>query len=420
VATIVERAPDLSLADLEAFDPRPAGAGRERRFCCPLPACGDKPRDRAHQSLSVNAETGLWTCHRCGAGGRLAEHRAPRLRATAAQVRRAAALRAFRVAADPQPGRAASAPDLAAMLEACAPVAGTPGEGYLFRRGIGRDRATAAGVSFARNWYGRPAVVFPLRDRAGRVVAASGRYLDGRQPKTRVAGDRKLGVFATPGAWDAPADPTEGPGALVVVEGPCDALALAECDVPAVALVGTTGPAWLRTAAAFRRVVVALDADAAGDRASDVLLRELAPFVRSAERLRPPAGPAGAMGAGGKDWNDALLADYVGLCDLLEARGLPAGAAGGGRPGGAAPSGAQWLVRSAGRRRDARWAQRSRPRRGRACAAGRRGSPGCGRRGRSARRGRRATPRGMWVRARWPGRDAAGPGAASGAGRGQS
>jgi hypothetical protein len=49
-----ECAPALSLADLEAFDPRPAGAGRERRFGCPLPACRDKPRDRAHQSLSVN------------------------------------------------------------------------------------------------------------------------------------------------------------------------------------------------------------------------------------------------------------------------------------------------------------------------------------------------------------------------------
>ena len=39
----------------------------------------------------------------------------------------------------------------------------------------------------------------------------------------------------------------------------------------------------------------------------------LASFARSIERLRPPAG---------KDWNDALLADYGGLCDALEAHGL--------------------------------------------------------------------------------------------------
>jgi hypothetical protein len=299
----------LSLAELEAFDPRSAGGERERRFCCPLPACGDKARDRAHQSLSVNAETGLWTCYRCGAGGKLAEHRAPRPWGSAGAARRAAALGAFRVSPDPQPGRAASAPELGAMLAACAPVAGTPGESYLFRRGIGLDTATAAGVAFARDWYGRPAVVFPLRDRVGRVVAASGRYVDGRLPKTRVAGDRKLGAFATPGVWDASPDAA----ALVVVEGPADALSLAECDVPAVALVGTAAPGWLRAAAAFRRVVVALDADGAGDRAAAGLLRELAPFAQCIERLRPPAG---------KDWNDALLADYGGLCDALEARGL--------------------------------------------------------------------------------------------------
>ena len=108
----------------------------------------------------------------------------------------------------------------------------------------------------------------------------------------------------------------------MLVEGPCDALSLAECDVPAVALVGTAAPPWLPQAAAFRRVVVALDADAAGDRAAAGLLDALASFARSVERLRPPTG---------KDWNDALLADYVGVCGALEARGL-VGATGGIRP----------------------------------------------------------------------------------------
>jgi hypothetical protein len=304
----------LSLAELEAFDPRPAGApgGAERRFCCPLPACADKPRDRAHQSLGANVATGLWLCHRCGARGKLTERWERREERPWREVRRRRALDAFALAPAPAPGRAASAAELSPMLEACVPVAGTLGEPYLFGRGIGCDTATAAGVLFARNWYGRPAVVLPLCDRAGQVVAASGRYLDQRPPKTRAVGDRKLGVFATPGVWDAPAGPT-GTGALVVVEGPADALSLAECDVPAVALVGTTAPAWLRPAVAFRRVVVALDADEAGDRAAEGLLRELTPFARSVERLRPPAG---------KDWNDALLADYGALCDFLEARGL--------------------------------------------------------------------------------------------------
>ncbi len=81
----------------------------------------------------------------------------------------------------------------------------------------------------------------------------------------------------------------------------------------ALALVGTAAPAWLPQAAAFRRVVVALDADDAGDRAATGLTDALASFARSIERLRPPAG---------KDWNDALLADYGGLCAALEAHGL--------------------------------------------------------------------------------------------------
>jgi hypothetical protein len=85
--------------------------------------------------------------------------------------------------------------------------------------------------------------------------------------------------------------------------------------VPAVALVGTAAPAWLPQAAAFRGVVVALDADDAGDWAAAGLMATLASFARSVERLRPSAG---------KDWNDALLADYGGLCDALEAHGLGA------------------------------------------------------------------------------------------------
>jgi DNA primase len=66
----------------------------------------------------------------------------------------------------------------------------------------------------------------------------------------------------------------------------------------------------------LRRVVVALDADAAGDRAAAGLAETLASFARSVERLRPRLG---------KDWNDALLADFSGLCDALEAHGLVGG-----------------------------------------------------------------------------------------------
>ena len=56
-------------------------------------------------------------------------------------------------------------------------------------------------MRYAASWCGRPAVVFPLRDRAGAVVAADGRYVDdGDRPKARTGGEKRLGVFATPGA----------------------------------------------------------------------------------------------------------------------------------------------------------------------------------------------------------------------------
>lgn len=75
--TIATQRPILTRAELEAFDPRPAQRGEELRFCCPLPACADKPRDRSHQSLAVNTQTGLWRCHRCEANGQLREHWPP-------------------------------------------------------------------------------------------------------------------------------------------------------------------------------------------------------------------------------------------------------------------------------------------------------------------------------------------------------
>jgi hypothetical protein len=47
----------LTLAELESFDPGATARGRERRFCCPLPACADKRHDGRHRSLSLNIET---------------------------------------------------------------------------------------------------------------------------------------------------------------------------------------------------------------------------------------------------------------------------------------------------------------------------------------------------------------------------
>jgi len=300
--------PVLSLAELEAYDPRaPFHDGKERRFCCPLPACADKRIDAAHRSLTLNVESGAWHCWRCGAAGKVQERWAvrplrpvqPRQRSAAA-ARRAFALRPRSAmpslpAAAPEP--AAPSPKLSSQRLAA--LTGSPGAAYLKQRGIGANLAETAGVRWAPTWYGRPAVVFPLRDKAGQLVAMQGRHADGRtDPKAHDLGPKGAGVFATPGAFEA--------STVVIVEGPICALSLAAAGTPAIALCGTNAPAWLVKKLAFRRVAVAFDADAAGDAAAPRLIGDLRSFGAQVERWRP---------TGVKDWNDLLLlhgADVLG------------------------------------------------------------------------------------------------------------
>jgi hypothetical protein len=277
----------LSLAELEAFDPQAPPRDGERRFCCPLPACADKPTDAAHRSLSVNVSTGLWHCSRCDAGGKLREWwPAPTERRARS---RAAVARTFRLTPEPSSSPPVAAPWRDAWA-ATAALADTPGAAYLAGRGLPLALAEAAGVRWAPACYGRPAVVFPLTDPTGQLVAMTGRHTDGREPKAHTAGPKAQGLFATPGGLAT--DP------LVITEAPIDALALAGCGVPAVALCGTTGPRWLPQRAALRAVLLALDNDPAGDAAASKLGAALVSLGARCERLRPAR----------KDWADDLAA----------------------------------------------------------------------------------------------------------------
>jgi DNA primase len=175
-----------------------------------------------------------------------------------------------------------------------------PGADYLRRRGIEPDLADAAPVRYASRWFGRAAVVFPIRDRAGRIVAGQGRYIDGDAPKTRTAGPKR-GVFATPGALDA--------DVLAIVEAPLCALSLAGCGLPSIAILGTSFAEWLPVVLGFRRRFVAIltDADAAGDAAAGKLEAALLPFGLKTERVRLDAA---------KDPNALLQRDADALLEL--------------------------------------------------------------------------------------------------------
>lgn len=304
----------LSLSELEGFDLHASSfrlgqEAKQQRFLCPL--CGDgKPKDSAHRCLSLNPQNGVWHCHRCGEGGKLREmwdERPPlprRERARAALAQTFAVPSAPVTSPDcPEPNEAAKA-GWKCALRGLQALSETRGSVYLHERGMSVETASAAGTRYSSNFLGRPAVVFPLRDRQGKLVGAQGRYVDGRdQPKARTLGDKRSGLFLTDGALDATMP------VLLVTEAPLDALSLAQVGYPAVAVCGTEPPTWFHRLAAFRRVLLAFDADEAGDRAASKIAPLLTSFGARCERLRPE---------GAKDWNELLqregrdaLADFL-------------------------------------------------------------------------------------------------------------
>lgn len=317
----------LSMAELERFDPYATARGAERRFNCPFPACADKSRTKAHQSLAVNAETGAYVCHRCGAKGKLFDFWEDRPPLSRRARSRAHLTKAFGLSETPAEGPTAR-PDPARLdplkrrLKAIKPLSGSDAEAYLASRGIPPELARRAKVKAAPEWAHWRAdgdrlerigtdsrAVFPLYDRARNLVAINARAASETffEPKQQTLGEKKRGLFATPGALEA--DP------LVITEAPIDALSLAACGVPAVALCGTDPPDWLRELAAFRRVFLATDNDRAGDDGARKIAAALS-LGSSCRRLRPQ----------GKDWNEDLLAfGAEALAPALRAAlGLPA------------------------------------------------------------------------------------------------
>ena len=322
--------PMLSLEELEAFDPH-APHGQRRRFCCPL--CGqDKARDGAHRSLSVETSTGLGRCFRCEAGGNLRDKWqdkwCPQRVQARAAMRQAFGLGQATSSSTPEAALPAMAvvPDLASgspqldsvppevsigswhdQLRGLRPLARSPGQSYLKGRGLPLEVCLAARVKFSPSWLGRPAVVFPLYDEQDALVAAQGRYSDGREdPKARTVGQKKQGAFLTGRFWEQ----IKKGAPVIITEAPIDALSLAACGFPALALCGKSGlPTWLPIKCAFKDVVLAFDADGAGEEGAAKLAPVLEVLGAKVSRLVPEKA---------KDWNEMLLLrDKDGLDEWL-------------------------------------------------------------------------------------------------------
>lgn len=306
--------PVLTLEELEAFDPHSPQKAPQRRFLCPL--CGQgKPKDGAHRSLSVRVADGVWNCQRCKEKGQLREHwpqkdftlhhdKAARTERTARSLRRAfdVDLSSWETPGAP-PTSSETACDLAtqahpwkAIWTGASSLAGTTGEKYLARRALNIESAQRAGLRFHPSWNGRECIVFPFRDKAGKVVAVAGRAVrDGGLDKPAL-GPKSAGAFWAPCRHYRPLNRVLP--WVIVCEAPLDALSLASCGFAALAVGGTSVPAWLVEELAFRRLALAFDRDDAGDEAAARCVKALAPRGALCRRLLPPEGH--------KDWNELL------------------------------------------------------------------------------------------------------------------
>lgn len=287
-------------ADLRQFDPRARESGRNCRYCCP--ECGgDKPRDLAHRSLVVDIESGLYLCHRCHTRGRLEEycdqdHREPIIRQTSRSGRsRATAHRFASVNLLPETPRDLDRERLDLYQAASLDQVGAD---YLLSRGLDPELARASGVKSSPSWYGRPAVLFPLVDRSGDLVAVQGRCTDGRSPK----------ALSTRGRLDAIYRAGDPAGVVAIVEGPIDALALLSVGIPSIAIIGSRSPEWL-TRGLRGSILIATDRDSRGDEAAEEIRRSLRVDPQRVARLRPV----------GKDFAEDYQSDPVALRYRLRA-----------------------------------------------------------------------------------------------------
>src|SRR5690606_18904028 len=136
----------------------------------------------------------------------------------------------------------------------------------------------------------RDRIMFPIRDRRGRVIAFGGRILDKGEPKYLNSPETPLFHKGRElyGLWEAKQALRELPR-LLVVEGYMDVVALAQAGIRyAVATLGTaTTPEHLdRIFRSTREVVFSFDGDKAGRRAAWRALESALGAVRDGRQLR--------------------------------------------------------------------------------------------------------------------------------------
>ncbi|RZA13904.1 MAG: toprim domain-containing protein, partial [Proteobacteria bacterium] len=105
--------------------------------------------------------------------------------------------------------------------------------------------------------------------------------------KALTGGNQITGAF-----WVAPAEGFDwrSSDAIALVEGQVDALALAACGIPTIAVGGGSLPVWIARAVAFKAVAISSDNDTAGEKAAEKWSEQIATYTQRSFRLRPADG----------------------------------------------------------------------------------------------------------------------------------
>lgn len=270
------------------------GNDRRGRACCPIHD-GHNPT-----ALAINWETGWANCFSCGDAFSIRVGDTPATfapRDTARQTRQDGPGRERR----PKPAESPASPDLgvqaalwAALAAAAERLPASPAASYLAARGIPLDvaRSLQLGWGTAGKLAGR--VLFPLCGPDGRYTSAMGRL-----PRELRAGEKARKYDTLPkdagyqktlfnGAAIAQAKRAGAP--LVIVEGPLDVAACVAAGIPLTVAICGKSYAHPEHFAGLDTVILALDADDAGQSGRralwlDLTARGIAVLVLSASAL---------------------------------------------------------------------------------------------------------------------------------------
>jgi len=272
-------------------------SGRDQyRGCCPIH--GGDGREAFHANLTKN----VFHCFACGAGGTVLDFVAAMDRCS---LRQAALKLAHQAAPDSGPLTGCPRQLVTKKSKPLSPLGFTlrgvdSAHPYLAARGIEYTTAHEFGIGF----YSGPGIfsgrlVIPIHDERGELVAYCGRAVDASQPRYRFPS----GLAKSEIVFNLHRAAAVGQPIGVVVEGFFDSLKLHQAGIPSVvALMGAVlydaqQRALLRH---FRSVLLMLDGDTAGRRATATIAAQLRPYatvrvIHLPDRVQPDQLTSGVI-----------------------------------------------------------------------------------------------------------------------------